>query len=223
MYPSPKGGFSPAFFSRLATIAACVLINLKYGFAIGWTVYPCQIVYFKRISQNDETAVEECLSEYGGLVWSLAKRFCRDDSEAEDATQEIFLEIWKNAHKYDPAISAESTFISMLARRRLIDRVRKNSRSLDTVPIEPDINVPQEVDRDQLELADEAARATKCLSQLKPEERRVLELSVYQQLSQSKIADVLNLPLGTVKTHARRGLMRLRELLREEEPSGGIR
>ncbi len=175
-----------------------------------------------RIAAGEESAIEDCLSTYGGLVWTLAKRFCKLDSDAEDATQEIFIAIWKNAAKYDSGISSEATFISMIARRRLIDRLRKSSRALDTVSIESDFNSPSKLTKDQLEIDDEVARTQKYMEQLKPEEKQVIELSVCQHLPQTKIAEQLQLPLGTVKTHARRGMMRLRELLGIGTIQGGV-
>lgn len=176
-----------------------------------------------RVAGGDQSAVEECLSQFGGLVWSLAKRLSRTVADAEDATQEIFLEIWKNSAKYDSNISSEATFITMIARRRLIDRHRKQTRTLDTVSMDADFNSPGESEPDRVELAEEAGRAKECLEQLRPEERKVLELSIFQHLSQAKISEMLEIPLGTVKTHARRGMVRLRELLSLEPISGGAK
>lgn len=177
----------------------------------------------QRVARGDQSAVEECLSQFGGLVWSLAKRLSKTDADAEDATQEIFLEIWKNSVKYDSSISSEATFITMIARRRLIDRHRKQTRTLDTVSMDADFNSPGEVEPDRVEIAEEATRARECLQQLRPDERKVLELSVFHHLSQAKIADMLEIPLGTVKTHARRGMIRLRELLSLESVTGGAK
>ena len=175
----------------------------------------------QRIAKGDESAIEECLSSFGALVWSLVRRFC-NSQDAEDAVQEIFIEIWKNADKYDPSKSSPATFVSLIARRRLIDRLRKKSRALDTVPIDGEPSSPVEVFGDQMEIADEVAKTKTYLKQLKPEEQKVIELSVYQHLPQSKIAEILELPLGTVKTHARRGMLRLRELLGIESLAGEI-
>ena len=87
----------------------------------------------QKIANGDSSAVDECLAKYGNLVWSIARRYSPNNSDAEDATQEVFLEIWKNAARYDSDLSSEATFITMIARRRLIDRHRKQSRRLETV------------------------------------------------------------------------------------------
>ena len=83
---------------------------------------------FARIAGGDESAVKECMDAYGGLVWTLARRFTDSVADAEDASQEIFLEIWKSAGRYDPSMGKEATFIATIARRRLIDRMRAAGR-----------------------------------------------------------------------------------------------
>jgi RNA polymerase sigma-70 factor (ECF subfamily) len=137
-------------------------------------------------------------------------------ADVEDAVQEVFIEIWKNAGRYEPTAGSEATFISTIARRRLIDRHRRKGRELDTAALPDESLTPGFETEDRVELSEEADRAKAAMRKLRPEEQQVLELSIYQGLSQSQIATHTDLPLGTVKTHARRGLQRLRELLSEE-------
>jgi RNA polymerase sigma-70 factor (ECF subfamily) len=167
----------------------------------------------QRIAAGDSAAVDECLQQYGGLVWSLARRFCPDHAEAEDAVQEVFVDVWRSAGRFDESVGSEPTFITMIARRRLIDRHRKRTRQVDTAVLVEEALPGEEEKKDQVEFAEDVAQAREALKQLRSEERRVLELSIYEGLSQSRIAEVTEMPLGTVKTHARRGLIRLRELL----------
>jgi RNA polymerase sigma-70 factor, ECF subfamily len=167
----------------------------------------------KRISNGDKTAVQECLKKYGGLVWSLAKRMSSSHEDAEDAVQEIFVDVWKNAARFDESQSGEVTFISMIARRRLIDRLRYANRRLSPVSLEDDILEPSVRSDETLLTSIEARQAAKALKQIRPEQRQVLELSIVQGMSHQEIAEVTGIPLGTVKTHARRGLMQVRELL----------
>ena len=96
----------------------------------------------KRIAEGDESAVKECLSRYGGLVWSLARRFCASTGDAEDAVQLIFTEIWKSAHRFDPSLSSEKNFVAMIARRLLISRLRSAKRQPEQVALEPAIELP---------------------------------------------------------------------------------
>lgn len=166
-----------------------------------------------RIAAGDRTAVEECLNSYGGLVWSIARKMLRNSDEAEDAVQEIFVDLWKNAGRFDETKSSEVTFVAMIARRRLIDRIRHSARrisaeSLDDVLLEPFTRSDR-----QIQISAEARQAAEAMRTLRPEQQQVLRLSIIQGMSHQEIADAMGLPLGTVKTHARRGILQVREAL----------
>jgi RNA polymerase sigma-70 factor (ECF subfamily) len=179
----------------------------------------------ERVADGDAMAVEECLNEYGGLVWSLARRLSSNLTDAEDAVQEVFIDLWKSAARYDASIASETTFIAMIARRRLIDRRRKAGRQMDVAALPEESAIPGTADADRLEICEEAQKAREGLKQLRTDERRVLELSIYDGLTQAQIAEQTDLPLGTVKTHARRGLIRLRQALGEnasDRVAGGL-
>ncbi len=167
----------------------------------------------KRIASGDQNAVQECLKTYGGLVWSLARRMLRNSDDAEDAVQEIFVDVWKNAGRFDPGQSSETTFIAMIARRRLIDRIRFTQRRISADSLEDVLAEPADRADKQMQTMVEASEAFKALKLLRPEQRQVLQLSIIQGLSHQEIADATGMPLGTVKTHARRGLLQAREVL----------
>jgi RNA polymerase sigma-70 factor (ECF subfamily) len=177
-----------------------------------------------RVAAGEPGAIQECLDRFGGLVWSLCRRFCPNREEAEDAVQEVFIEIWNKAKRYDASLSSEITFVAMIARRRLIDRGRRRQRTPQTEVLENDDILPAE-DRSQelVDVGDEVARAQKALAKLRPDEQKVLRLSIYEGLSHDQIAKATALPLGTVKTHLRRGLIRVREMLGVEAPESGFR
>jgi RNA polymerase sigma factor (sigma-70 family) len=167
----------------------------------------------KRIARGDPSAVQECLKAYGGLVWSLARRMLRNPDDAEDAVQEIFVDVWRNADRFDAAKASETTFIAMIARRRLIDKIRYSKRrlspdSLDDVLLEPFTRADK-----TLETCIEAEQAAEAMRSLRPEQQQVLRLSIVQGMSHQEIAEATGMPLGTVKTHARRGLLQVRELM----------
>ena len=166
----------------------------------------------RRISDGDRAAVKEAIDAYGGLIWSLARRLCPNRADAEDAVQEIFIDLWKSAGRFDEALSSETTFIAMIARRRLIDRLRRADRLPPTEELPADLADHSRFDR-QVEINSEAALAAQAMSELRPEQQQVLKLSIYQGLSHQEIALATGLPLGTVKTHARRGLLHIREAL----------
>ena len=170
----------------------------------------------QRISSGDKSAVQDCIDHYGGLIWSLAKRLLPDQNEAEDAVQEIFVELWKNAEKFDDSQSSETTFVAMIARRRLIDRLRKATRKPDIDSVEDMLTEPAENENEKMQINVEAKQVAEVMRTLRPEQQKVLQLSIVQGYSHQEIADALKLPLGTVKTHARRGLIEVRETLQNK-------
>jgi len=166
-----------------------------------------------RIASGDTHAVQDCLDKYGGLVWSIARKMLPNTEEAEDAVQEIFVDIWKNASRFDEARSSETTFIAMIARRRLIDKIRYSTRrlspdSLDDVLLEPFTRADKE-----MQTGIEAKEAAEAMRNLRPEQQQVLRLSIVQGMSHQEISDATGMPLGTVKTHARRGILQVRDFL----------
>ncbi|MGE3107366.1 MAG: RNA polymerase sigma factor [Phycisphaerales bacterium] len=174
----------------------------------------------QRIAEGDSSAIAEVLDRYGGLVWALARRAGAGQSDAEDAVQEIFTDVWRSASRFDPSVASEATFIAMIARRRLIDRRRRAARrateraTVDITSLAHDEPAPM------LDSHDEAAIAVKALQSLRPEQQNVIRMSVIQGMSHERIAESTGLPLGTVKTHVRRGLIRIRELLDQSKASG---
>jgi RNA polymerase sigma factor (sigma-70 family) len=175
----------------------------------------------KRIAAGDRKAVQECIDTYSGLVWSIARRLSNTPTDADDAVQEVFVNIWENADRFDESIGSETTFVAMIARRRLIDRRRRQQRRPDQVSPVSDSQIQMADPRQDDPSAgtrDEAARAMAALEQLRPEQREVLQLSIIHGRTYEQIAASTGKPVGTVKTHARRGLMRLREMLQTSQP-----
>jgi RNA polymerase sigma-70 factor, ECF subfamily len=164
----------------------------------------------RRVAEGDEGAIAECLDRYGGLVWSLARRLSPSEGDAEDATQEIFVDLWKSAGRYDAAIVSEASFVAMIARRRLIDRRRSRQRRPEEAPLEQAEAVFPE---NNTEAYADARVALRALDALSPEQRDILVLSAVQGLSHAEIAQHRQLPLGTVKARARRALLKVRALL----------
>ncbi len=177
------------------------------------TVIPVPESLLRRVASGDSTAVNEVLDRYGGLVWSLARRFCANSSDVEDATQEVFIDLWQSARRFDEALASEATFVAMIARRRLIDRFRRSERRRDTASLVSDVAATGGNPSDRAELLDDVARISDAMTRLRPEQQQVLKMSIYDGLTHDEIARSTGLPLGTVKTHARRGLIQIRELV----------
>ncbi len=161
--------------------------------------------------------MEQCVTKYGGLVWTIARRYTKDHSSAEDIVQETFTDLWKSAHRFNPATAAETTFVGMLARRRAIDYARKENRQplLEPLP-----------DAESLPLASsEASAAVRCesedvrvaLKQLPEETQQIFSLHFDEGMTHPEISEKTGLPLGTVKTRLRRGLIEVRNILRQAE------
>ena len=165
-----------------------------------------------RMARGEPTAVRDCIEQFGGLVWAIARRMSRCRADAEDAVQEIYTDLWRSAARYDAARGSEKVFVATVARRRLIDRLRRARRIAQ-----------HELPDDGLEVAAEpgsapeayvdAVHAASVFARLRPDQREVLRLGLVEGMSHSEIATATGLPLGTVKTQIRRGLIQVRQWL----------
>jgi RNA polymerase sigma-70 factor (ECF subfamily) len=169
----------------------------------------------ERIAAGHPTAVKECIDAYGNLVWALARRLSASASDAEDATQEIFLEIWKSAGRFDSSRGSEAVFITTIARRRLIDRLRARKRRPTTEEFDEERAAPGD-DGEAGAHAVDVQLATRALEQLGEAQREIVLLGVVEGLTHSEIATATGKPLGTVKTQMRRSLLKIRALLGTE-------
>lgn len=167
----------------------------------------------ERIADGDRTAVAECIDAYSGLVWSLSRRFLAIEADAEDAVQEIFMELWSTAGRFDPSVASEATFISMVARRRLIDRRRRMERQPHSQSLDETQHGLSEGGQRALEASAETQRVIDVLKTLKPEQQEVINMSSWLGMSHAAIAEETGIPLGTVKSHMKRGLTTIRNAL----------
>ena len=167
-----------------------------------------------KVATGDSKAFEELTKKYGNLIWSIARRYLSNQAEAEDAVQEIFLALWQSASRFDANKGSEITFIATIARRRLIDGLRKNNKHKILQSIDDSISNDVFQQKSNLEKNAELSLAIGILETLEKKDQELLSLSIYQGYSHVEIAKLLNLPLGTVKTKIRRNLMKIREKIK---------
>ena len=166
------------------------------------------------VATGDSKAFEELTKKYGNLIWSIARRYLSNQAEAEDAVQEIFLALWQSASRFDANKGSEITFIATIARRRLIDGLRKNNKHKILQSIDDAMSDEVFKQKSNLEKNAELSLAIGILETLEKKDQELLSLSIYQGYSHVEIAKLLNLPLGTVKTKIRRNLMKIREKIK---------
>ncbi len=172
----------------------------------------------ERVARGDQQAVRECIDEFGGLVWAIARRMTRSRADAEDAVQEIFVDVWRCAARFDSAQGSQKVFITTIARRRLIDRIRRG-RMNAMMDGEEALEDPRFAEQgNHGEIRAEAERAAAVVAQLRPAQRKVLSMGLLEGMTHSEIATATGMPLGTVKTQMRRGLIQVRQWMKIENP-----
>lgn len=172
---------------------------------------------FKVFTEGDVSALGTLYDRYGLLVYRLNYRMLKNAQEAEDLTQEIFLNLQVKS-KFNPQRGSFYTYLMISTRSQAIDRLRsksskvrlwQNIRKLKDLAGQQKIDSPMEV----VSMAEISAQVRNALQLLSPNQRQVLELSYFEGLTQLEISQRINIPLGTVKTHSRRGLIQLRKNL----------
>ncbi|MEB3263509.1 MAG: sigma-70 family RNA polymerase sigma factor [Synechococcus sp.] len=158
--------------------------------------------------------LEALYDRCGAPVYRLALRLCRSRQEAEDLTHDVFLRYWQQG-RYEPSRGPVLAYLLLLTRSMALNRLQQRSNRWQLVQRWSHQLFPAAVPGPQqaVEEEDLAQRVRLALAEIPPNQREVLELAYYEGLSQSAIGERLQLPLGTVKTRSRQGLIRLRELL----------
>lgn len=152
---------------------------------------------------------------YASMVYTLAFMILTNAEEAEDLTQEVFVNLWQR-QQYDPNRGSLGSYLATYTRSRALDRLRVRSNRLRILRQFQQMIQPRSKSKNPLDEVFQQERAQQvrmALDQLPDAERQVLEIAYFEGYSQSQIADRLGIPLGTVKTRSRQGLIRLRKLL----------
>jgi RNA polymerase sigma-70 factor (ECF subfamily) len=175
----------------------------------------------QRTARGEKGALEELYTRYSTGVYSLARFMLRQEALAEEATQDIFLNIWLKASSYNPDRGEPRAWIMSVAHHKVVDIIRSRRRNItitdpkeyETLDLLPSSQIATD---EEAELNLERERIRKALSSLPPAQREVIVLAYYGGYSQSEIAQKLNQPLGTVKTRVRLAMQKLRALLEQD-------
>ena len=176
-----------------------------------------------RVAQGDQQAFGALYDRLSGPLYSLGLKMLGDAAEAEDALQETCLQIWRRAATYDAARSSVFTWAILLARSKIIDRLRaRGRRSRIIVASTEDEGNPiaaaeasvAENTTDTIGRNEEAARVRSVVGKLPAEQRQAIEMAFFSELTHHEVAAQLQQPLGTIKARIRRGLLRVRDELR---------
>ena len=164
-----------------------------------------------RVAEGDAVALRDLYDRYGRVVYSFAYRLTHDATLSEECVQDVFVALWRRAGDFDPTRAKLTTWLFVVARNRAIELGRQKARrpelrdDLEPVGSSPD-------PADLIAVADESQRVAEAMAELPEEQLAVLRLSYFDGLSHSEIAEVIGIPLGTVKGRMRLALERLRSL-----------
>ncbi len=172
-------------------------------------------VLLQRVGRGDERAFEKVYDRMAGLVLGIARRVIRNAAQAEEVTQEVMVEIWRTAARFDPERGSASAWVLTLAHRRSVDRVRSAQAATAREHRAAVASGPQDYDEvaEAVITASEHEQVRNALDALSPVQREAIMLAYYRGLTQQQVADELGIPLGTVKTRLRDGLLRLRDVM----------
>jgi RNA polymerase sigma-70 factor, ECF subfamily len=170
------------------------------------------ILLIERIVARDQAAVGELYDRHCRLLFGLILRIIRDRGEAEEILQEVFVLVWTRAETYNVSIGPPAAWLVRVARNRAIDRLRANNvrlRAIESVP-EPE---PVENPESRARVSEQRRAVARAVESLPPDQRVLIEQAYFLGLTQSELAERFKLPLGTVKTRIRTGMLALREQL----------
>ena len=166
------------------------------------------------IARYSEVALAEAYRRHGGAVFGLAKRVLHNATEAEDVTQEVFLRLWNEPDRFDPARGSLRSFLLAQAHGRAVDAVRSSSsrRARETRDALRTAEGAYDMQREVWDLA-VADQVSQAMGELPEEERRAIELAYFDGCTYREVAQLLDQPEGTIKSRIRNGMRRMRAVL----------
>ena len=166
------------------------------------------------VIRRERRAFDLFYDRYAQIIFNLCVRILKDEAESQDVLQEIFLQIWREAERFDASRASVKTWLFTIARSRSLDRYRSRKTAKSRIEEQEEDQLQRIADKGDLQNTSVTQQyVTSALNRLTTEQRVVLELSYYEGLTQEEIAERLQEPLGTIKSRIRASLIKLRNLL----------
>nr|WP_207345533.1 ECF RNA polymerase sigma factor SigK [Arthrobacter sp. E3] len=176
---------------------------------------PSQEELIRLVASGDEAAFEILYDEVAPRVFGLVRRVVRDPAQSQEVTQEVFLDIWEQASRFDPDKGKAMSWILVIAHRKAVDKVRASQASTDR-DLRQGIKEFQESYEDVADTVEgkfEAERVKQALKSLTPAQQEAISLAYYGGYTHQEVAELLKVPVGTIKTRIRDGMIRMRDRL----------
>lgn len=170
------------------------------------------------ISEGNQNSLKTFYDRTSNMVYGLAMKILKVPEEAEEVVMDIYTNVWNNAHKYNPDRAAPLTWLLMITRSRCIDHIRSNSKRVSSEVkkddefisrVESGMQNPEQINQ----LGDDRKVIKEALGNLSENQRKTIELAYFSGYTQTEIAEELDQPLGTIKSWARLGMIKLREVM----------
>jgi len=168
-----------------------------------------------RVADGDQAAFADWYDATSTMVYGIVLRVLRDRAQAEEVAQEVYVEAWRLAARFDPGLGSSVSWLNTMAHRRAVDRVRSADRALRRDALAAADDPPEPDPSDLAVLHDECRRARQAVEKLSTTQREVIELAYFQGRTHREVAALLDIPLGTAKTRIRDALRHLRGHLEE--------
>ena len=169
----------------------------------------------KRAGRGEKAALESIYGATSAKLFGICLRILKDRQESEDVLQEVYLSVWRRAGSFDPARASPITWLATLARNRAIDRLRAVRRTAGSEPVEKALEIadPSPGALSAIESREDAARLAGCIGELEERTAVAIRAAFFGGLTYSELAERSSVPLGTMKSWIRRGLMKLKDCL----------
>lgn len=165
------------------------------------------------VARGDQDAFEAVYDRLAGPAYGVIRRVLRDPAQSEEVTQEVLLEVWRTAARFDPAVGGAATWVMTIAHRRAIDRIRSTKAAAEREHKMADVGTPHDEVAEAVEASLDRERVQRCLGGLTDVQRESITLAYYSGYSYRQVSELLNVTLGAIKTRIRDGLIRMRDCL----------